>query len=29
MFTFAAPAGSQWIDLLVPMKRPVEKGGQP
>ena len=29
LFTFAAPAGSQWIDVLVPPKRPVEKGGKP
>ncbi len=29
MFTFAVPAGSQWIDLLVPMPRTAEKGGQP
>ena len=29
LFTFVAPAGSQWIDVLVPMPRPTEKGGQP
>ena len=28
LFTFVAPAGSQWIDVLVPAPRPVEKGGQ-
>jgi hypothetical protein len=29
LFTFAAPAGSQWIDVLVPMPRRSEGGGQP
>lgn len=29
LFTFAAPAGSQWIDVLVPTPRPVTEGGQP
>jgi hypothetical protein len=28
LFTFAAPAGSQWVDVLVPMPRRVEGGGQ-
>jgi hypothetical protein len=28
LFTFTAPAGSQWIDVLVPMPRRVEEGGQ-
>lgn len=29
MFTFTAPAGSEWINVLVPMPRRVEEGGQP
>jgi hypothetical protein len=29
LFTFAAPAGSQWINVLVPMPRTVKGGGQP
>jgi hypothetical protein len=29
LFTFAAPAGSEWIDVLIPRPRRVEKGGQP
>jgi hypothetical protein len=29
MFTFSPPADSQWIDMLVPMPRKIEKGGQP
>jgi hypothetical protein len=29
LFTFVAPAGSQWVDVLVPMPRTSEKGGQP
>lgn len=31
LFTFTAPAGSQWIDVLVPMPRPTagKEGGQP
>lgn len=29
LFSFAAPAGSQWIDVLVPMPRRIEPGGQP
>jgi hypothetical protein len=28
LFTFTAPAGSQWVDVLVPMPRRVEEGGQ-
>lgn len=29
LFTFVAPAGSQWIDVLVPMPNRVGAGGQP
>ncbi|MDX9788167.1 MAG: DUF2092 domain-containing protein [Desulfobacterales bacterium] len=29
LFTFTAPADSQWIDILVPMPRKTEKGGRP
>jgi hypothetical protein len=29
LFTFAAPAGSQWIDVLIPVPRRSEGGGQP
>jgi hypothetical protein len=29
LFTFAAPAGSQWIDVLIPVPRRSEEGGQP
>lgn len=29
LFTFAAPAGSQWIEVLMPMPRRSEEGGQP
>jgi hypothetical protein len=29
LFTFSAPAGSQWINVLVPMPRTIEEGGQP
>lgn len=29
LFTFTAPAGSEWIDVMVPMPRRIEQGGQP
>ncbi len=29
LFNFAAPAGSQWIDVLVPMPRTDKVGGKP
>jgi len=29
LFSFAAPADSQWIEVLVPMPRLIEEGGQP
>jgi hypothetical protein len=29
LLTFAAPAGSQWIDVLVPMPRTNKEGGKP
>lgn len=29
LFTFTPPAGSQWINVMVPMPRTVEEGGQP
>jgi hypothetical protein len=29
LFTFTAPADSQWIDILVPMPHRTEKGGRP
>ena len=29
LFTFAAPAGSEWIDVMVPMPRRIEEGDQP
>jgi hypothetical protein len=29
LFNFTAPADSQWIDVLVPMPRGIEKGGRP
>jgi hypothetical protein len=29
LFTFVAPAGSQWIDVLVPMPRTAKGGGKP
>ena len=29
LFKFTAPADSQWIDVLIPMPRRIEKGDQP
>lgn len=29
LFTFAPPAGSEWIDVMVPMPRRIEEGDQP
>jgi hypothetical protein len=29
LFTFTAPAGSEWIDVMVPMPRRIEEGNQP
>jgi hypothetical protein len=29
LFTFAAPAGSEWIDVMVPLPRRIEEGVQP
>ena len=29
LFTFTAPAGSEWIDVMVPLPRRIEEGDQP